>query len=216
MELYLHHKASPYVRKVLLCALELGASLEERVVALADREALDAYAAINPNRRFPALRDGALVLWESDAILRHLARIHDPAWLGSTRVSAALVDQWLAWTLAHLNPAMLGLQNARLGFLPRPLRDEATLIGDCARALAVLEGALAVRPYVAGEAITIADLALAAAFTYEREAALLDPRFSAVARWLDTIRARRSWVETEAMKRAALAAFGIDLQRVAR
>jgi glutathione S-transferase len=210
-ELYFHHKASPFVRKVLLVADELGVALVERPVELMSRKAMDEYAAVNPNRRFPALRDGELVLWESNAIIRYLAAGSDPAWLGRTAASAALVDQWLFWELAHLGPAILGLQNLRLGFLPKPPRDEPTLVEELARALAVLDGWLARRPYVAGDAITVADLAIASTFSFADEAELLAQQFVAVERWLGSIRGRESWQRTEQRKRETLAAYGIVL-----
>lgn len=82
MELFFHHKASPFVRKVLLGIIELGVDAVDRAIDFSSTEAMQAYAQINPNRRFPALRDGELVLWESNAILRHLAR--RTPWLGQT------------------------------------------------------------------------------------------------------------------------------------
>jgi glutathione S-transferase len=211
IELYFHHEASPFVRKVLLAADELGVALELRRVDFTSQEAMDEYATVNPNRRFPAIRDGELVLWESNAILRYLASGCDPQWLGGTRASAAVVDQWLCWELAHLGPTLLGLQNARLGFLPRPVKDEATLALDAGRALAVLEAALADHAFVAGESITIADLALACTFAFAEEAGLLDPRFAAVERWLSSIRSRDAWQRTEQQKRDVLAAHGLTL-----
>jgi glutathione S-transferase len=211
LELYFHHEASPFVRKVLLAADELGVALALRPVEFMSQPAMDEYASVNPNRRFPTLRDGELVLWESNAIIRYLATVGDPAWLGRSAANAALVDQWLYWELAHLGPAILGLQNLRLGFLPRPPRDEPALVEDLARALAVLDGSLVGRPYAAGEAITVADLALASTFSFADEAELLDPRFTAVDRWLSSIRARPSWQRTEALKHDTLAAYGITL-----
>lgn len=211
IELFFHHQASPFVRKVLLAADELGVALDLRRVDFTSKEAMDAYAAVNPNRRFPAIRDGELVLWESNAILRYLAFRSDPAWLGGTPQQAAIVDQWLCWELAHLGPTLLGLQNARLGFLPRPAKDEATLVEDAGRALAVLDAALADRAFVAGDAITLADLALACTFSFAEEAGLLDPRFRAVERWLSSIRSREAWQRTEQLRREVLAAYGIAL-----
>jgi glutathione S-transferase len=139
MELFLHHKASPFVRKPLLAIAELAIPVDERVVDFTSTAAMDEYATINPNRRFPALRDGALVLWESNAILRHLAARHDPTWLGRTHDDVARADQWLFWELAHLGPSMLPLQNLRLGFLPEPERSEAALLADVQRNLLVLD-----------------------------------------------------------------------------
>src|SRR5438128_2459825 len=100
MELFFHHKASPFVRKPLLAIAELAIPIEERVVDMRASTAMDEYASINPNRRFPALRDGGLVIWESNAILRYLVARHGPGWLGRTPEEAARTDQWLFWELA--------------------------------------------------------------------------------------------------------------------
>ncbi|HEU4405863.1 MAG TPA: glutathione S-transferase family protein [Polyangiaceae bacterium] len=211
MEIFFHHKASPFVRKVLLGVAELGLQPEERAVDFTSDGAMDDYARVNPNRRFPALRDGELVLWESNAIVRYLAARHGPRWLGATPAEAAHVDQWLSWELSHLGPTLLGLQNHRLGFLPRPHRDEASLLADRGKLFAVLDGALSGRGYVAGEAITVADLALASMFSFADEAGLLEGAPAGVRRWFDQVRARDSWQATERMKREALAAFGVTL-----
>ncbi len=211
MELFFHHKASPFVRKPLLAIAELAIPIDERVVDMASKTSMDDYAAINPNRRFPALRDGALVLWESNSILRYLASRHGPGWLGQTPEDAARADQWLFWELAHLGPALLPLQNLRLGFTPRPERDEEGLVRDADRHLSVLDGQLAGSPYVAGGDITIADLAIGALFSFADEADLLPPGYAHVRRWLDALRARSSWQSTERMKRDALEAYGVKL-----
>ncbi len=208
IELFFHHKASPFVRKPLLAIAELGLVVEERQVDFASAAVMDDYARINPNRRFPALRDGDLVLWESTAILRYLVR-GDPRWLGEGATAAALVDQWLAWELAHLGPALLGLQNLRLGFLPKPPRDEPTLVADATKVLAILDGALEAHPYVAGE-ISIADLAIAADLTFADEARLLGGEHANVRRWFAAMRERLSWQVTDRMKRETLAAFGVS------
>lgn len=211
MEIFFHHKASPFVRKAFLAIAEFGILAVERQIEFASGIAMEEYAQINPNRRFPALREGALVLWESNAILRYLAARYDPRWLGTTPIEAAYVDQWLCWELAHLGPTLLGLQNHRLGFLPRPARDEASLLADQERLLTLLDRALDGRRYVVGESATLADLAIASVFTFVDEAGLLPPEHTHVCRWLELMRMRPSWDSTERSKREALAAFGITL-----
>lgn len=211
MEIFFHHKASPFVRKIFLALSELGIAPVERPVDISSGAAMEEYGQLNPNRRFPALRDGSLVLWESNAILRYLATQHGPCWLGTTTAEVAQVDQWLCWELAHLGPALFGVQNLRLGFLPRPPRDEAALLADSDRLLTLLDRALNGRVHLVGEAMTIADLAVAATFTFAEEAELLTPSHPHVCRWLDSIRMRPSWQATERMKRETLASFGITL-----
>ena len=216
MELFFHHKASPFVRKPLLAIAEFAIPIDERVIDMTASTAMDEYVSINPNRRFPALRDGGLVLWESNAILRYLAAKHGPGWLGRTAEAAAWVDQWLFWELGHLGPALLPLQNLRLGFTPRPDREEAALLADAVRSLSVLEGQLAAHPYVAGSDITIADLAIAALFSFANEANLLPAGHPHVQRWLEALRSRPSWQSTERMKREALEAYGVKLPERSR
>ncbi|HEY5947506.1 MAG TPA: glutathione S-transferase family protein [Kofleriaceae bacterium] len=215
MELFFHHKASPFVRKPLLAIEELGlgARVTERQIDFATPAAMDDYAAtVNPNRRFPALRDGDLLLWESNAIVRYLAMQSDTRWLGEGAAGAARVDQWLCWELAHLGPALLGLQNLRLGFLPKPPRSEDVLVTDATSLLGILDRELADHTYVAGAAITCADLAIAADFTFRDEARLfVGDEHRNVARWFAMIRERPAWQATDRMKRETLAAFGISL-----
>lgn len=216
VELFFHHKASPFVRKPLLVIEELGLGpqVTERPVDFAVPAAMDDYAAtVNPNRRFPALRDADLLLWESNAILRYLAtKGLDPRWLGQGAAGAARVDQWLCWELAHLGPALLGLQNLRLGFLPTPPRPEEALVADATCLLGIFDRVLEDREYVAGDAISIADLAIAADFTFCDEARLFVRDYHRnLARWFATICERPAWQATDRMKRDTLAAFGISV-----
>ena len=61
------------------------------------------FAAMNPHRRVPTLKDGDTVVWESDAIIRYIAAKYSYGMLWPVSVSdRARADQWMAWTLAHL------------------------------------------------------------------------------------------------------------------
>jgi glutathione S-transferase len=208
LELFFHHEASPYVRRVLLLVHELAAPVQEQRVDMASADAMDAYRRINPNAKFPALRDDALVLFESNAILAHLARrFGAPHWVGSDLASVALVQQWSFWELAHWAPLTSGLTNARMGFLPLDPRPEPELEAGFARVARVLDGALARMPFVAGDEISVADLALAADLGFADEARLPIAEHGALTRWLASIRARASWQATERRKEALMAAF---------
>lgn len=70
----LHHHPSPKPVKVALFLEEAGLGYE--LVAIDTREGeqhLPAFTAINPNARTPALVDGDAVVFDSNAILLHLA-----------------------------------------------------------------------------------------------------------------------------------------------
>ena len=80
---------SPNARKVRLLAAELGLPLERKVLSFAKGEmrAPD-YLALNPNGSVPTLDDDGFVLWESAAILRHLAGEAAGARAGADRSEA--------------------------------------------------------------------------------------------------------------------------------
>jgi glutathione S-transferase len=209
LELFFHHEASPYVRKVLLLVHELGAPVQERRVDMASTEAMDEYRRLNPNAKFPCLRDDRLVLFESNAILGHLARRYGaPHWVGEDAIDVALVQQWLFWELAHWAPITSGLTNARMGFLPLDPRPELELLAGFDRVARVLDAALAKSPFVVGDAISIADLALAADLGFADEAGVPVGDHPALSRWLSAIRERPSWKDSERRKQELLAAFG--------
>ena len=75
----LHTAQTPNGRKISIALEELGLDYEPRFVKLAEEEQLKPeFLALNPNHKIPVLEDGDQVIWESGAILLHLAEQHDP------------------------------------------------------------------------------------------------------------------------------------------
>lgn len=208
-ELWFHHEASAFVRKPLLVAYELGVDLVEKRVDFMSSDEMDAYAELNPNRKFPTLRDGELVLWESNAIMGYLAASHGPHLLGGDLVAKTRVAQWLFWELAHFGPTILGLSNLRLGFLPRPPRSEEDLVRELAKLLGILDRALAESPHLAGNDLTIADLAVAGDFTFATEASIPLDDLENLLAWKQRIEQRECWRLTDDRKEQVLRAAGI-------
>jgi glutathione S-transferase len=68
------------------------------------------YAALNPNLKMPMLEDDGFVLWESNAILFHLAnkRPQSGLWPCEARAQADVV-RWLAWQSAHWDAESCGM-----------------------------------------------------------------------------------------------------------
>ncbi|WP_375462784.1 glutathione S-transferase family protein [uncultured Methylobacterium sp.] len=64
-----------------------------------------AYLAINERGRVPALVEGAWVLTENSAILRHVARAHPDAGLWPENLRGqAIADEWLCWLSTNHHP----------------------------------------------------------------------------------------------------------------
>ncbi len=70
---------TPNGRKVSIALEELGLEYEVIPVNTGEQEQFsDAFLAINPNHKIPAIVDGGQAIWESGAILLHLAEQYDP------------------------------------------------------------------------------------------------------------------------------------------
>jgi glutathione S-transferase len=150
------------VRKVLWLMGELGVSHEREDWGLPLRDpGVPEFLALNPNAQVPVLIDRGFVLWESNAILAYLAAKHG-ALLPADAKARALVDQWLFWQLGELNPAWAYAVNALLRKNPA-YSDEARTARSVARwtnMQRILDGQLMKHAHVAGEAFTIADIAI--------------------------------------------------------
>jgi len=107
------------VQKILWCLLELG--LHEGK----DFERIDAglqfgknhtpeFLKLNPNGLVPTLEDGDMALWESNTIMRYLARTHDRNHHFPTDIKSQYhSEKWMDWQLSvmwpQLRAAFLGL-----------------------------------------------------------------------------------------------------------
>ena len=120
-----------------------------------------AYRAMNPNGRIPTIDDDGFVLWESNVIVRYLAATYAPEKLyGADGKTFALASQWMDWEQTRLLPPLHSMVMEYVRLPPEQRRpaevDEAreVLLGH----LAILEGHLATRAYVAGEAFSMGDI----------------------------------------------------------
>lgn len=146
------------------------------------------YRSINPNARIPTLVDGDLVLWESMAINLYLASRYGAStglW-PATPAEQGLCYQWSFWVMTEVeNPLLSVLFHKRL--LPEYERDQEKLarnLGVLQKPLAVLNDALADRPWLTGTQFTVADLNVAAVLAWAKPARLdLDP-WSNLQPWL--------------------------------
>jgi len=155
---------STNVRKVLWCAEEIGLSYEHINAGGAFGLVSDAdYLAMNPNGLIPCLKDSDLVLWESNAIVRYLARQYGQQFFAADDVAAwAHADKWMDWaSLSFANPFRDLFWN--LVRCPPEQRSEREMRRgeeQCASLMAIADNALAISPYLSGENIGIGDLPL--------------------------------------------------------
>lgn len=148
----------------------------------------DAFAALNPNRRVPVLQDDGFVLWESQAILRYLARREGRLYPEAMR-QAALADQWLAFADTTLLPPFITLF-WQLVRLPDDRRSdtaiESAAVGLDA-AFGVLDGHLRQHEWLTGDTFGIADIAAGSIMHRVGALNLLPPGLDGVTRWADAL-----------------------------
>ena len=151
----------------------------------------------NPMGRVPAIDDDGFTLWESMAINLFLAHKHDKGLWPATIEGEGLAFQWSFFAVTEIDPLMVEWASHEF-VLPEDKREPAraaAALEKLQRPLAVVDAALAHRPYLAGGAFSVADLNLASAmFRARRMDHASRPN---VARWLADCfsrpAARRAW-----------------------
>jgi GST-like protein len=187
--------ATPNSVKVPIALEELGLAYTLHGVNVRKGEQRsDSFIAMNANAKVPVLVDleteGApFVLTESAAILVYLAEKTGEL-LGEGPQDRARVFEQLFFHASALGPAF-----GQSGFFqrqasePQPLAIER-FVTEARRTMKVLDGLLVDRPYVAGAAFTIADIAHFG-WLWRREFAGIDFAESPhVARWYEAVASR--------------------------
>ena len=156
--------SSSNVKKVMWLADEMGLAYE-RIDAGGKFGVVDtpAYKKLNPNSRVPTIEDGDLVLWESNSVMRYLANKYGgEAFYPADPAGRASADRWLDWQLAHLNPVESPVFLGTIRVAPEKHDKAAIAVGleKLMKQWAIVEAHLAGRPYMTGDAFSLADIAL--------------------------------------------------------
>ena len=125
------------------------------------------FVAINPNAALPALRDGDLVLWESNAILQYAAdKVGNTSAYPSDLVTRADVNRWLLWECSAWFPSCyVYLVENCVKPLLGDQTDQSVLDGEAEnfhKLAGILDARLGESAYVCGDHPTIADVVVAA------------------------------------------------------
>jgi len=175
---------------------------------------------LRPDGKVPALQTPHGPVWESNAILRHVARLRPEAQLyGKNAYHNALVDQWVDYAATEIEPLAnlwLGPINGYIQFNPKAYQEAKNGILS---ALSILDAYLLHHTYFVGHNITIADIALFASL-YNLFRRVLSPElrqpYTNVVRWFLTVANQPQVVKvvgqvqlaTEEQKAAGAAAGG--------
>jgi glutathione S-transferase len=148
-----------------------GEALQRRRVSLS--------TSINPNRKIPALVDGATVMWESLAINLYLAQTHTTELSPRGRAELGDALKWTLWAQSELEE-----------FFNRTASLDAVPPEWARKTLGVLETTLQRRAYLTADRFTVADLNVSCMFFGPVSSQLSLDTFPSTQRWRNACWAR--------------------------
>jgi glutathione S-transferase len=156
-----------------------------------------AYRALNPHGKVPTLRDGDVIVWESNAIVRYLAATYAPGTLWPEQPAARVeADKWMAWTDSlYRSWIELFWKFVRTP----PDRHDTQRIHDlheqCIARYAALNDLLAMQTHLAGDRFTMADIPAGMTLYRWFEMDLDRPSMPHLEAWYEKLRQRPAYVK---------------------
>lgn len=177
------------VRKVLWACEEIGISYV--------REDTAPEMSRNPNGLVPVIVDGDFVLWESNTIIRYLAKKWRATWLLPDDPRArAEVDRWIDWQATEFNTAWRYAFSA-LVRKNQDFDDERWIQAskaDWARMVGILDRVLSSQSHVAGDDFTLADIPIGLSINRWFMTPMDKPSFPSVAAYYDRLSQRPAFL----------------------
>lgn len=156
----LGRKTSGNVQKVLFMLEETGAKYERQDYGRQfENTATPEYKALNPTSKVPTLVDGDTIIWESNTILRYLAAKDQPKLTGATPAERTDVERWMDFLLAAVNPGYLAAFKGAKLTPEEQTAEYKEAVKDLAAQMAIVDGHLAGKEFLALGKLTIADIA---------------------------------------------------------
>jgi glutathione S-transferase len=157
-------RTSSNVQALMWCIGELGLACTRHDVGHRyGGTDTDAFHALNPNRTVPVLQDGDNPpLWETGCILRYLATRYAGADFWPAELLARTeVDRWAEWAKINVAMGFTAPVFWRVVRTPARERDPAAIrqaVEALERKLVIAEDRLRNRPWLVGDAPTLADI----------------------------------------------------------
>jgi glutathione S-transferase len=158
------------------------------------------FLAMNPHGRVPVIKDSdGTIVWESHSILRYLAaRYGSPRFWSEDAGRRSQADRWMDWSQSSLQPAFL--TGVFWGFYrtPEALRNAKSIdenLGRCAQYFQLLDRVLAERPFIAGDSLSLGDIAAGSNLYRYFELDIKRPDVPNVEAWYERLQLRPAFRE---------------------
>jgi glutathione S-transferase len=185
---------------------EAGADYKENIVAYGAPMKSDAYLAINPMGKVPAIRHDGQVVTESAAICAYLADAFPQAGLAPAPGERASYYRWMFFGAGALEAAVI---NRSMGFEASEEQGRMLGYGNYDLAVKVLEAWLSDRLYVCGDRFTMADVYVGAQVDWGIQFDTL-PERDAFIRYAERVRDRDPYRKAKARDQELMAAMQED------
>ena len=152
---------------------EIGEPYETEILEYGTTMKSEAYLAINPMGKVPAIRHNGRVVTEVAAICCYLADAFPQANLAPPPGDRADYYRWIFFTSGPIEAAF---SDRSMGWEPPPEKQPMFGYGSYDRAISTLEKALSGSQYVASDRFTAADLFVGAYVNFMLQFNLLEPR----------------------------------------
>lgn len=210
------------LRRVTTAAKIMGIELERVKVDLFKGESqTDEFKSrFNPHGLTPVLEDGDTILYEASAINLYLADKVDSPLVGTTQEERFQVLQWMFWSGEQWRTFTTTIFDERVGKTVMGVPKDKSLIkfaeGKIRAAAKVLDRHLEGRRFMVGNALTFADIDIAAPFSQVDRAKFPFKEFPNLIAWHDNLlQSFPAWAETKAevdsRMESFLASVGVKL-----
>src|SRR4051794_15557064 len=187
-------RSSINVQKVMWTTAELDLEFQRHTVGGSFGGNRDPeFLSLNPNGLVPVIRDGDIVMFESNAIVRYLAARYGEGRIRPSSPSPlAAAEQWMEWQQTTVAP-LIGTIFMNKVRKPAAECDHQAVNAAVARlpdALAIADRALGERRWFAGEEFSFGDIVLGC-FMWRYSGLEIDkPVFPNIARWFEALKTR--------------------------
>jgi len=123
------------------------------------------FLAKNPNGRVPVLDTPEGSIWESNTIIRYVAKLGGKIY-GSTPYETAVIDQWIEWSRGDLEKAAVDWIYPIFGYADYDENNTKRAQELVKAQLTILNNYLKTRSFLVGERISLADIVVASTLYY--------------------------------------------------
>jgi glutathione S-transferase len=194
-------RSSINVQKVMWTVGELGLAFTRHTVGGSFGGNRDpGFLAMNPNGLVPVIRDGDIVMFESNAIVRYLAARYGQGGLRPSSPNAlAAAEQWMEWQQTTVAPLIgtIFMNKVRKPAAECDHRAVEAAASKLHEVLAIADRALAGRSWFAGDGFSMGDIVLGCFMWRYAGIDVAKPSVPHLMRWFEALKERaayRDWV----------------------